>query len=230
MQWSLYFEMMKKFRDGAPLGDVATMKFAAFGDTPEHVREQMEALAGYAPPLRTDALLAMSPGTLGREYGEFLKRNKLEHLAVSDDVKERFKDNPYAIRYTLTHDLHHVITGFDTGIAGELGVAAFSAGQGVGIVSERVFRRLMPLYSVLLIGHGTEIRHNFRVGLEMGREASLVIGEKLEDWLDVPLSEVRARLGITDVRRAEIKKSKPSRFAKWLYKAFGQELPMPDAA
>jgi ubiquinone biosynthesis protein Coq4 len=49
---------------------------------------------------------------------------------ISADVRERFRDNPYALRYTTTHDLHHVLTGFDTGLAGEAGVVAFNVGQG----------------------------------------------------------------------------------------------------
>ena len=87
---------------------------------------RLEAMHGYAPEQNLSVLRALPAGTLGREYARFLDANGIEPLVISPAVKESFRDNPYALRYTTTHDLHHVLTGFDTGLAGEAGVFAFN--------------------------------------------------------------------------------------------------------
>ena len=54
-------------------------------------------------------LRALPAGTLAREYARFLDANGIEPLVISAAVKERFRENPFALRYTTTHDLHHVL-------------------------------------------------------------------------------------------------------------------------
>src|SRR5688572_24904794 len=123
-------EAIHAYRRGAPLGDVVLLKLDALSSPKAEVALELDQLRGYAPDQDLRALRALPEGTLGREYARFLDANGLEPLAISASMKERFWGNPYALRYTTTHDLHHVLSGFDAGLAGEAGVLAFNVGQG----------------------------------------------------------------------------------------------------
>src|SRR5262245_10890029 len=121
-------ETWRAFREGAPLGDVVMLKLDALSAPSPAVTEKLEGLRGYAPAPHPPALRKLPEGTLGRAYARFLDRNGIDPLVVSDRMRERFRDRPYVLRYTTTHDLHHVLTGFDAGLAGEIGVLAFTVG------------------------------------------------------------------------------------------------------
>jgi ubiquinone biosynthesis protein COQ4 len=209
---------MRAYRAGAPLGDVVVLKLDALSAPPAGVSRALEAVRGYAPAHDLSALRALPAGTLGREYARFLDANGIEPLVISDAVKERFRDNPYALRYTTTHDLHHVLTGFDTGLAGEAGVVAFNIGQGSAPGTWRLLWVPRLLWSLLSPTQARKIWHNLRVGQALGRRAKLVIAQPLESWFGEPLSQVRARLGIPDPQEASVLASGHSVFGDLVYR------------
>ena len=211
-------EMMRAYRAGAPLGDVAVLKLDAISGTPKGIARRLEAVRGYAAEQNLAALRALPPGTLGREYARFLDANGIEPLVISAAVKERFRDNPFALRYTTTHDLHHVLAGFDTGLAGELGNFAFSVGQGAAPGTGKLLWWTRILYSILSPSQARRIWHNVRVGRELGRNAKLLIAEPLESYFEEPLGQVRARLGIPDPAAAGVLASGHSIVGDVLYK------------
>ena len=139
----------KAYRAGEPLGDVVVMKLDAYPQPRADVLRRLEAVCGYAPSHDLATLRALPDGTLGREYARFLDANAIEPLVVSPAVRERLRDRPYALRYTATHDLHHLITGFDTGLAGELGVLAFYVGQGSAPVGRGLLGVGKLLYAIV---------------------------------------------------------------------------------
>jgi ubiquinone biosynthesis protein COQ4 len=133
-------------------------------------------------------------------------------------VKERFRDNPFALRFATTHDLHHVLTGFDTGLAGELGNFAFSVGQGAAPGTGRLLGLMRVLYAVLSPTQATRIWRNVRLGRELGRRAKLVIAQPIESFFAEPLGEVRARFGIPDPVAAGVLASGTSILGDAIYK------------
>src|SRR5262245_57779537 len=104
-------ETIRAFRAGAPLGDVAVLKLDALAAPPRGITERLERVRGYAPDQDLAALRALPPGSLGREYARFLDANGITPLVVSPAIKERFRENPFVLRYTATHDLHHCLLG-----------------------------------------------------------------------------------------------------------------------
>jgi len=197
----------KAYRAGEPLGDVVVMKLDAYPQPRADVLRRLEAVCGYAPSHDLPALRALPDGTLGREYARFLDANAIEPLVISPAVRERFRDRPYALRYTTTHDLHHLITGFDTGLAGELGVLAFYVGQGSAPIGRGLLAVGRLLYTLVSPTQGRRIWHNVRVGLTLGQHAELVIAQPVESWFEEPLATVRARLRIPDPRAAGVLES-----------------------
>jgi ubiquinone biosynthesis protein COQ4 len=205
------------YRAGAPLGDVVVMKVDAYSLPAKSTLRALEKIRGYAPEQDLAALRVLPNGTLGREYARHLDANGIEPLVISPAIKARFHNNPYALRYATTHDLHHVLSGFDTGLAGEAGAAAFNVGQASAPVGRGMLWVVRIFYGLLSPTQARRIWHNIRVGLEMGRKAKLVIAEPIESRFAEPLERVRADLGIPDPKGAGVLPSGHSVVADWFY-------------
>ena len=218
MNLARMLETIRAFRAGAPLGDVAVLKFAALSAPPRGINAKLEALRGYAPEQSLPVLRALPAGTLGREYARFLDANGITPLTISPHIKERFHENPYVLRYATTHDLHHVLAGFDTGLAGEAGAYAFTVAQGSSPGGRGMLGLVRLVYPLFSPTQARRIWHNIRVGLALGAAARLVIAEPLEAWFDQPLERVRERLGIDPALRAEVLPSGSSVVARWVYR------------
>lgn len=220
-------EIFRAFRAGAPLGDVALMKFAAMKKAGPEIEEQLHDVAGYAPAVEVEALLALPEETFGYAYARFLRENGLDHFNLNPELVERYRDNRYAVRYTVTHDLHHVLCGFDAGMAGEQGVVGFTVGQGIaptGPVGMFLGRVISPLISP---SQASQTRHNYQLGVRMGQAAELLIARPLESWFERSLEDVRAELGIHSSDVAAAQASGTSWFAKVMYgnRSSGKKLP-----
>jgi ubiquinone biosynthesis protein COQ4 len=197
----------RAYRSGVPLGDVVVLKLDALHSPPVEVTRRLRALSdGDAAP-DLGALRRLADGTLGREYARFLDDNGIAPLVVSPALRERFRDDPYALRYTRTHDVHHVLAGFDTGLAGEAGVLAFNVGQNAAPIGRAMLWFVRVFYALVSPSQWRAVGNNVRVGLAMGRAAKLVIAEPLERWYGEPLAAVRAKLAIPDPARAGARKS-----------------------
>lgn len=219
MNLKLFAETIAAFRNGAPLGDVATMKLAAFENRSEKINEKLKAYTSKCSHINIDELSNYEDETLGKVYIDHLKKYKIKHLNISEETRLRFKDNPFVIRFTQTHDLHHVLTGFDTTLSGEAGVVAFMAGQGIGPVSLNGLRLLKYIYCLISPGQYREILHNISLGIRMGKNAKLVIAEPIEEMLNLPIIEVREKFKINSHYIDSVRAGKSSFFIKHFYKA-----------
>jgi ubiquinone biosynthesis protein COQ4 len=217
MDFVKLLRVRRAYRAGAPLGDVAMLKLEALQDETPEMAARLARVRGYAPPQELTVLRQLPEGSLGREYARFLDANGIEPIVTSAAMRARFRDRPYALRYTTTHDLHHVLTGFDAGLAGEIGVLAFNLEQGSAPVSRALFYFACVLYSMLAPTQVRRIWRNARVGRTMGKAAQLVIAEPIESYFEEPLADVRAKLGIVDPRSAGVAASKTSIVARLLY-------------
>jgi ubiquinone biosynthesis protein Coq4 len=183
-------QTIRAYRAGAPLGDVVVLKIDAFSAPPRDTVRRLERVRGYAPKQDLAWLRTLPPGSLGREYARFLDANGIEPLVVSAELKERFRDNPYALR---------------------------NVGQGSAPLGRVLLWGPRVVWALLSPAQSRRIWHNLRVGLAMGRRAALVIAEPIESWFEEPLGEVRARLGIPDPRAANVLPSRPSLLGDLLY-------------
>jgi ubiquinone biosynthesis protein COQ4 len=148
-----------------------------------------------------DALGRLPEGTLGRAYADFLRSRGL-----SPDVFENPPENvrdpemSYVImRLRQTHDLWHVVTGYDTDPASEVALQAFTYGQ-LGAPSSGILAVLGTL-------RGSRLKPTLAVdvakGYRLGRRAERLAIFPWEDHWATPLSEVRTMLKLpTDTRDA----------------------------
>jgi ubiquinone biosynthesis protein COQ4 len=171
-----------------------------FYDDPRGQRLYAEHRAIDSKSVDLDALAALPVGTLGRTYADFLRSRGL-----SPDV---FEGPPAAVtdprtayviqRMRQTHDLWHVVTGYDTDPASEVVLQAFT------------FAQLHAPGSLILATLGTlrGTRAKPRLVLDVlaaartGRRAGHLAMFPWEDHWATPLTTVRTMLGLPVEPRA----------------------------
>jgi ubiquinone biosynthesis protein COQ4 len=140
-------------------------------------------------------LRKLPEGSLGRVFAEHMIENKLDpgalpSLGASDDL-EYLRAHLYE-----THDIWHVVTGFGTDVPGELGLQAFYLAQ---------FPGGLPV-ALLAAGFVNTVMYEFDQrdarmraivrGWLLGKRAKPFFGVRWAEWWSLPLSEVRAKLGV----------------------------------
>ncbi len=152
-------------------------------------------------------LAAMPAGSLGRTYLGFLEANDFaadslveinrgverEELEL-DPVRTWFWD-----RFTAMHDLWHVVTGCDTQVDNEAMLLAFTYAQS----RQRGF---LVLLSLIVLKANVDLRFQWALlrAWRAGRRAQDLVSARWEELLPLPLSEVRARLGVERIGYAPL--------------------------
>jgi ubiquinone biosynthesis protein COQ4 len=139
------------------------------------------------------ALAARPEGSLGRAYGEHMLKNKLDPSAIpslpSTTAREFLRAHLYE-----THDIWHVATGFETDVAGELGLQAFYLAQ----LPTRLAPALLAggLFNTMLFAWGDRDRRMRAIvrGWLLGRRAQSLFGVDWAALWSTPLADVRAKL------------------------------------
>ena len=147
--------------------------------------------------LDLDALDALPVGTLGHAYARFLRDRGLTP-DVFDGPPDGIRDEraAYAIqRLRQTHDLWHVVTGYDTDPASEIALQGFTFAQlrapGSFFLAAAGMARGMREKPTL----PKEVLAGFRAGKRAGKLATFA----WEDHWATPLAEVRRMLKIVPV-------------------------------
>ncbi len=143
-----------------------------------------------------DALLKLPEATLGYCFARHMRDKGFDPDYFR--VREIHTDLDYVMmRLRQTHDIWHVVTGFDTDPASELGIKAVELAQ---------TRR--PMAAVVASGgilrflykepeHLGEALSAVSEGYEMGIKAKPLLAQKWEDHWERPLAEWRNLLNLT---------------------------------
>lgn len=145
-----------------------------------------------------EALGQLPEGTLGRAYAEFLTSRGLTP-DVFDGPPQAIADprSAYVVqRLRQTHDLWHVVTGYDTDPASEVALQAFTFGQ-LRAPSAAILATAGTLRGV---GAVRALPRGVLEAFVAGRRAIAMAVFAWEDHWATPLDEVRAMLRITPVR------------------------------
>lgn len=162
-------------------------RFALTPDGERLLREQ-PAIDGRA----VAALAALPPNTLGGAYARFLEREGLD-----PDVFRPTPELPPTAQYVSqrlrqTHDLWHVLTGYDTSVSGELALQAFYYGQ-----THLPAPALIAIFGALRFGSWREpMLQRLVEGYRRGKAAEFLPPISWEDHWEEDLDEVRNLLQI----------------------------------
>ena len=165
---------------------------------------------GWEPPhLTLDELKRMPEGLLGRVYAQrmladgldpdVIRRNAVSAALEPGENELARKARWLTRRRTMTHDIHHTVTGFNTDLPGEVGISAVYLAQIHQPVS------LLYLCAVLLHTmpepelYGRAL-HRLQEGLQLGWKARNLLAQKWELGWERPLAEWREQLAIEPAR------------------------------
>jgi ubiquinone biosynthesis protein COQ4 len=148
--------------------------------------------------LDLDALLRLPEGTLGHEFAAHMKAHDLDPAAIPTLEAKSAGEYVFA-HYYETHDVWHVLTGFATDKAGELGLQAFYLGQGGPARLSAMI--LSAGFLELLLKQDEWGDRDARLsqiarGYAMGKRAKPLFGARWAELWEVPLVELRRRFGI----------------------------------
>lgn len=147
-----------------------------------------------------EEMLRYPAGTLGHELGKHLHSNNLTPNFYT--LQKDANIQSYIIdRSRKIHDCMHVLTGFNTSVAEEIGLQAFSMIQ---------FRS--PITTALLAAgliHGLvrnkeifdDILESVYRGVLMARHCKPLISVRFEDRLHEPVEDIRRDVGMVDHHR-----------------------------
>lgn len=198
------FKQIKKalaYKNSDNLGDFAILKSDVFGAkvSPE-VADKLENLVGYHPKIDLDKLIEYPEGSFGREYAEHMKRNNLQPLNISSELADVARRNVFALRYVVTHDIFHVLLGFDTSYAGEIGVLAFAAAQNYSKSLKISFWFAKILYPIIAPNQIKAILENQHKGKELAHKAKFLLGYRFEEHWHESLDKVKQDLGLAEIQ------------------------------
>jgi len=163
-----------------------------FLDDPRGRRLYRERRAIDGHTIDLDALGNLPEGTLGRAYADFLRSRGL----TSDVFEGTPEDVPdpgmaYIIqRLRQTHDLWHVVTGYDTDPASEVALQAFTFGQ-LGAPSAGILALLGTLRGMSI---KADLVRDVARAHRLGRRAEKLAIFPWEDYWSTPLLDVRRML------------------------------------
>ncbi|MBD2327328.1 Coq4 family protein [Alkalinema sp. FACHB-956] len=187
-------------------------EFTAIYDLDEVLRQQpiseiacayLKAQPGMAELLETrylpappdlDQLLTYPKNSLGYCYAKHLRDHQFEPVFYRQ--REAQDDISYlTLRRSQTHDIHHVITGFGTDLAGEIGLQAFQLAQ----MRSPLAIALMASAIVHAIAQPellNAMMQQIAIGWEMGCQAQSVFAQKWEEAWEKPVEVWRQELNI----------------------------------
>lgn len=188
-------EGWRRFRHYGKGGDFALLKADALGAHGRaEIEQRLEAVRGYLPPIDIKTLSWLPPGSFGRAYARHMQENGLKPFTISDDLREVAERNVFAARYAATHDMVHVLLGFDVSLAGEIGVQAFAAAQGYSRGISVGLGIASVLYPAIRPWRAGRIARARRHGRKAAEGAVFLLAEKLEERWEERLLDVRRSL------------------------------------
>ncbi|MBW4444127.1 MAG: hypothetical protein KME10_23460 [Plectolyngbya sp. WJT66-NPBG17] len=144
-----------------------------------------------------DELLNCPQDSLGFHYAAEMKRTGLQpdfyrKITVEDDYSY------IALRMRQTHDIWHIVTGFGTNFADEMGLQAFTLAQTRSPLAVAILAATI-IYALKSSTPLNPLVERMQQGWRMGENAHPFLAQKWEKYWEKPLSEWRADLNIEAV-------------------------------
>ena len=192
-----YLKALKDYFTKGEAGDAAFIEteFYGLGTNPQ-LLAQLQDFAGYYPTIDLEQLRQLPEGTLGYEYSQHMLKYEIQPLEISPDLQEEADRNCFALRYTLTHDIFHILLGFDTSFAGEMGVYGFTVAQNYSKMLSLAELPFMLIFSIIAPTQIRKIFANNRRGKALGKQAQCLLAYPFEENWARPISDIRAELGL----------------------------------
>ena len=154
----------------------------------------------YIPPSHDlNALLSLPPDSLGYIYATQMKKTGFDpnlHVGMTAQSDAEYVE----LRLSQTHDLWHIITGFGTSLADEIGLQAFHLPQFPYPLATMLVAS--SLISTTLREPATlpQLLEVIAQGFQMGKAAKPLFAQKWEEGWEKPLTQWQAELDIQPIQ------------------------------
>lgn len=155
--------------------------------------------------INLEKLRKLPEGTLGRVFAEHMIANKLDPNDIPVPTHEAGDVRYVKTHLRETHDIWHVVTGFNTDVAGEIGLQAFYLAQ----LPSRLSAVLISMAFLHLATKNMTPRDTLMTevmrGWAIGKKARPFFGYPWAEKWATPIEDVRKELGVDlALREAEI--------------------------
>jgi ubiquinone biosynthesis protein COQ4 len=145
--------------------------------------------------VRLGELQKLPSGTMGRTYADHMRDNGLDPAAIPSLPSAGEIEFMRAHLYE-THDVWHAVTGFETDVAGELGLQAFYAAQTPGGLPLLLMAMGFLNTALYAMGDREHRLDAITRGWQMGKDAQPLFGVRWDELWERPIDEVRVTLGV----------------------------------
>ncbi|HEY9906116.1 MAG TPA: Coq4 family protein [Thermosynechococcaceae cyanobacterium] len=150
-----------------------------------------------APPHDLVALLQYPEGSLGYVYAHHMKQAGFQPFesAIAVDSDTRYVEN----RWQQTHDIWHIITGFDVSEIGEIGLQAFYLAQFQLPLASLLIANALISVTLFQPSQLSPLLAAIAQGWQMGRIAKPLIAQRWEEAWEKPVAVWRAELNVQPI-------------------------------
>jgi ubiquinone biosynthesis protein COQ4 len=154
----------------------------------------------YIPPAHDlDKLLTYPQDSLGYIYATKMKKMGFDPNLHKGMVAE--SDAHYVeMRISQTHDLWHIVTGFDASFIDEIGLQAFYLAQFAYPVGTMLVGNGLMAMTLREPEHLPQLIEAIAQGLEMGKTAKSLFAQRWEEGWEKPLKQWQAELSLQPIR------------------------------
>jgi ubiquinone biosynthesis protein Coq4 len=154
----------------------------------------------YIPPAHNlEALLTLPPDSLGYIYAAQMKKMGFDpnlHAGMTAKSNAEYVE----LRLSQTHDIWHIVTGFDTSLSGEIGLQAFHLPQfpyplGTMLVAISLISTTLKEPEML-----PKLLEAIAQGFQMGKTAKPLFAQKWEEGWEKPLTQWQEELNIQPIQ------------------------------
>uniref|UniRef100_B8HQL5 Ubiquinone biosynthesis protein n=1 Tax=Cyanothece sp. (strain PCC 7425 / ATCC 29141) TaxID=395961 RepID=B8HQL5_CYAP4 len=153
----------------------------------------------YIPPAHDlEELLTYPEDSLGYIYAATLKTAGFDpnlHAGMTAETDAKYVE----LRLSQTHDLWHLMTGFDTSIPGELGLQAFHLAQFPYPLATMLIANGLISSTLLTPEDLPELLDAIALGWKMGKTAKPLFAQKWEEDWQKPLAQWQTELNIQPI-------------------------------
>lgn len=150
-----------------------------------------------APDHDLEALLHYPQDSLGYAYASYMKQAGFQPLepvmAIDSDI------NYVDYRWQQTHDIWHIMTGFDTSEIGEIGLQAFYLAQFQLPLSSLLIANSLISVTLFRPEFLSPMLEAIACGWEMGKRAKPLMAQKWEEAWERSVSSWRTDLNVQPV-------------------------------
>ncbi len=151
-----------------------------------------------APDHDLDALLSCPKGSLGYAYANYMKQAGFQMVEPPIAINS---DTSYVeYRWQQTHDLWHLITGFDTSEIGEIGLQAFYLAQFQLPLSSLLIANALVAVTVWQPEGLNPMLNAIAHGWQLGKTAKPLIAQKWEEAWEKPVAVWRTELNVEPIK------------------------------